>query len=103
MPEISRSEMAAEYGLTLSFLNSNKELRALFNKAVKQTWDPARFQAAGRNTNWYKKNAEPWRQAQVLEKKDPATYEQRLAQVRARDTMMMSEYGEKRSEKTSIL
>ena len=100
MPEISRSEMAAEYGLTLSFLNSNKELRALFNKAVKQTWDPARFQAAVRNTNWYKKTAEPWRQAQVLEKTDPATYEQRLAQVRARVTMMMSEYGAKMSAKT---
>lgn len=100
MPSISRSEMADEYGLTLSFLNSNKEIRAIFNKAVAQTWDPARFQAAVRNTNWYKKTAEPWRQAQVLKKTDPATYEHRLQQVRARMTLMMAEYGAKMSAGT---
>jgi YesN/AraC family two-component response regulator len=100
MPSISRSEMADEYGLTLSFLNSNKEIRAIFNKAVAQTWDPARFQAAVRNTNWYKKTSEPWRQAQVLKKTDPATYEQRLSQVRARLTLMSAEYGAKMSAGT---
>jgi hypothetical protein len=89
--------MADEYGLTLSFLNSNKEIRAIFNKAVAQTWDPARFQAAVRNTSWYKKTAEPWRQAQVLKKTDPATYEHRLSQVRSRLTLMMAEYGAKMS------
>jgi hypothetical protein len=100
MPEISRSEMAAEYGLTLSFLNSNKELKALFDKAVKQTWDPARFQAAVRNTRWYKKTAEPYRQAQVLEKTDPATYKQRLSQVRARIRLMATEFGAQMSSRT---
>src|SRR5690606_38042734 len=100
MPEISRSEMAAEYGLTLSFLNSNKELKALFDKAVKQTWDPARFQAAVRNTKWYKRTAEPYRQAQVLEKTDPATYKQRLSQVRARIRLMATEFGAQMSNRT---
>jgi hypothetical protein len=92
--------MAAEYGLTLSFLNSNKELKALFDKAVKQTWDPARFQAAVRNTRWYKKTAEPYRQAQVLEKTDPATYKQRLSQVRARIRLMATEFGAQMSSRT---
>lgn len=93
MPEINRQEMAAQYGLTLSFLNSNKELKALFDKAVKNTWDPARFQAAVRNTKWYKRTAEPYRQAQVLKKTDPATYKQRLDQVKARVRLMATEYG----------
>jgi hypothetical protein len=85
--------MAAQYGLTLSFLNSNKELKGLFNKAVQNTWDPSRFQAAVRNTAWYKKTAEPYRQAQVLKKTDPATYNQRLNQVKARVRLMATEYG----------
>lgn len=93
MPEINKAEMAAEYGLTLSFLNSNKELKRLFDQAVKNTWDPARFQAAVRNTQWYKKTAEPYRQAQVLQKTDPATYRQRLSQVRARVRLMATEFG----------
>jgi hypothetical protein len=85
--------MAAEYGLTLAFLNSNKELKGLFDRAVKNTWDPTRFQAAVRNTNWYKRTAEPYRQAQVLKKTDPATYGQRLNQVRARLRLLATEYG----------
>ena len=93
MPEINRSEMAANYGLTLAFLNSHPELKGLFDKAVKNTWDPARFQAAVRNTDWYKRTAEPYRQAQVLKKTDPATYSQRLAQVKARVRLMATEYG----------
>lgn len=93
MPEINRQEMAANYGLTLAFLNSHPELKNLFDKAVKNTWDPARFQAAVRNTDWYKRTAEPYRQAQVLKKTDPATYSQRLAQVKARLRLLATEYG----------
>lgn len=93
MPEINQREMAAQYGLTLAFLNSNKELKSLFDRAVKNTWDPSRFQAAVRNTSWYKKTAEPYRQAQVLKKTDPATYNQRLNQVKARLRLLATEYG----------
>lgn len=66
--------MAANYGWSLAFLKSNKELWRLFNKAVDKNYSVNRFVAELRNTKWFKKHSDSYRQISVLQKTDPATY-----------------------------
>lgn len=70
--------MAANYGWALSVLRSSPDLSRLFNNAVKDKYSQARFVAELRNTNWYKTRSESVRQAQVLQKTDPAEYARRV-------------------------
>lgn len=94
MPDnISREEMAANYGWALSFLKSNKELWRLFNKAVDKSWSVNRFVASLRSTKWFRTHSETWRQSQVLQKTDPKTYNQRMAATRAKIGDMASTLG----------
>lgn len=67
-------DMAAEFGWSYSFLNSNPELKKTFDKAVAGSWTQDRFKAEIANTNWWKKNSETQRQSQIMEKTDPATF-----------------------------
>lgn len=78
--KMTPEELAASYGWAYGFLNGNKELKGLFNKAVDGTWTAEKFQAALRDTAWWKKTSDTARQAQVMEKTDPATWS---AQVNA--------------------
>lgn len=80
-PKIDMEEMAANYGWSLAVLNSNKELKNVFNQAVKETWSPQRFVAAVRNTRWYRTTSESARQALVLQKTDPAEWSRRTGQM----------------------
>jgi hypothetical protein len=42
---------------------------------VKDTWSTQKFQAAIRDTNWWKTNSDTMRQAQLTQKTDPATWD----------------------------
>lgn len=66
----------------MAILNSNKELKNLFNRAVAGTWTPEKFTAELRNTTWFKKNGENARQLQLLKTTDPATYYHRVQEKR---------------------
>jgi len=78
--KMTPEELAASYGWAYGFLNGNKELRGLFKQAVDGTWSAEKFQAELRDTSWWKKTSDTARQAQVLEKTDPATWQaQQLA------------------------
>lgn len=72
-------ELAASYGWAYGFLNSNPELKKLFGDAVDDTWTAEKFQAELRDTKWWKKTSDTAREAQVLEKTDPATWQAKLA------------------------
>lgn len=85
-PHIDRQRMAQSYGWALAVLRSDPELEDLFNRAVKHTWTPDKFIAELRSTDWFRKNADTMRQAIVLQKTDPATYRNRVAQLRAHVT-----------------
>jgi hypothetical protein len=78
--KMTPEELAASYGWAYGFLNGNKELKGLFKQAVDGSWAPEKFQAELRDTAWWKKTSNTARQAQVLEKTDPATW---TAQVNA--------------------
>lgn len=83
MPELSKSEMAEQFGFALAFLKSDKSLWKLFNDAVKGDWDAARFQAKLKNTSFYKKNSESARNYDLLRTTDPASFNQQRTQLRA--------------------
>jgi hypothetical protein len=83
VPELSKSEMAEQFGFALAFLKSDKSLWKLFNSAVKGNWDAARFQAKLKNTSFYKKNSESARNYDLLRTTDPASFNQQRTQLRA--------------------
>lgn len=80
-PNINRSVMAANYGFALAFMNSNPELKALFDQAVKGTWTADKFIAKLRDTDWFKHHSANVRNAIMQETSDPATYAQNVSQM----------------------
>lgn len=72
---MSPEELASSYGFTYSFLEANKSLKPIFEKAIDETWTAARFQAAVRDTKWWKENSASMRQAALTKATDPATWD----------------------------
>jgi len=81
-PRIDMEELAASYGWSYAVLQSNPELRRIFQRAVKESWTAPRFVAAIRNTKWYRTHGESARQALILQKTDPAEWNRRVKQMR---------------------
>lgn len=81
----ANSDLASEYGYALSFLNSNPEIKKIFQKASTMVppMPAAEFQAEIQNTKWFQQNSQALRQAQDLQKSDPATYAQNVSIARA--------------------
>jgi hypothetical protein len=73
VPTLSASELAENYGFALSFFKSNKELWKIFNKAVKGNWTSTKFQAALKNTNWYRTTSKSYRDYVFAKNDDPAS------------------------------
>jgi hypothetical protein len=71
---------AALFGWSRSVINSSPELKKIFAQATSDQWTPDRFVAAVRDTKWFKTHSDTYRQAIILQKSDPATYAQRVAQ-----------------------
>lgn len=80
VPKLSSAELAEQYGFVSSFLNSNKELKKLFESAVKGQWSADKFQAKLRNTKWWKNNSQSEREYLLKLKSDPATAKQEYQQ-----------------------
>jgi len=78
-----REDAASSYGWNLALLNSNSELKRIFNKAVDAGWSPNRFVASVRDTKWYKTHSDTWRTNEILRITDPKTFKQREAAQRA--------------------
>jgi hypothetical protein len=95
VPKVDRldaKQLAAKYGYAMALLKSSKELNALFRQALadpKGQWTPERFMAGVRDSKWYQRHTETWRQTEALRLQDPKTYESNV-QDRADEIMMMS-------------
>jgi hypothetical protein len=74
----TQSEMAASYGYTLAFFNSNPELKSLLSRATSANYSVARFVAELQNTNWFRTSSESFRKYQALKSGDPATFASQL-------------------------
>lgn len=83
---LSSKELAAEYGFTAAFLDSNPELKKLFQQAVSGGWGKENFIAHLQDTKWWKTHSATEREYLAGRYTDPATQKQSLAQnqVRAR-------------------
>ena len=80
--KINRDEIEAEYGLSYALFQAFPELRRLLQKAVNQNYDANKFQVELRQTEWFKKHSDIWRQNIALKYSDPATYKERLQNSR---------------------
>jgi hypothetical protein len=69
--------LAAEYGLSSALINSSRELKSLFKKAVSGSWTASRFQASLRNTKWWTTQSTTLRQYLTQKYEDPATFKQK--------------------------
>ena len=92
-PKLSPQEMAANYGWSYAFLNSDPGLKKLFGEAVDQGWSAQRFQAEIRDTEWWKKNSDTMRQAKLLKSTDPATYQAQLNAATIQVKQLAAEIG----------
>jgi hypothetical protein len=90
---LDERELAENFGYSLAVLKSDPELERLFKAAAKGTWSTERFQAAVRNSKWYKHNAASVRDAKVMKASDPATYRAKVQQVRTRLIMQATALG----------
>lgn len=92
-PKLSSSELAEQYGFASSFLNSNPELKKLFQQAVAGTWSTDKFQAKLRNTKWWKTHSKDEREYLLKLKSDPATAKQEMSQARTKITQLANQMG----------
>ena len=92
-PKLTKEELASSYGWAYGFLNSNSELKRKFDEAVKNNWTAEKFQAELRDTKWWKSNSETRRQAQVIQKTDPATWNAQLSATILQVKQLAAEIG----------
>lgn len=92
-PKLTPEELASTYGWAYGFLNSNAELKKLFDEAVKGTWTPEKFQAELRDTKWFQSTSDTRRQAQVMQKTDPATWNATLQAAQIQVRQLAAEMG----------
>lgn len=90
---IDEAALAAQYGFALATLNSDPDLKKIFQDAVAHTYDQAHFTAALQATNWYKNHSEAWRNAITQSQVDPATYAANIAMVKTKVIMQASQLG----------
>lgn len=64
---LSREEMAAQYQSAMGIIYSVPEVSKLFNTAVKEQWEPERFNAEVQNSDWYRTNNKYFRGAWAAE------------------------------------
>lgn len=91
--KLSSEELAANYGWSYAFLNSIPGVKDVFNKAVAGSWTPEKFQAALRDTDWFKKTSDTARQAQLQKATDPSTYNASIDAAKIQVQQLASQIG----------
>lgn len=84
---------SAMYGWSQAVINSSGELKAIFARASRENWTTDRFVASVRDTAWFKTHSDTYRQAIILSKADPKTYQQRVNQAGVQISSMAGQMG----------
>ena len=87
------ADWTVEYGTQAALVNSNPELKALFNLAVAEKWNPNKFKAAFENTSWFKGNGPTWRLAETARLSDPGAWNASLTEVKNQITQSAKDMG----------
>lgn len=82
-----------EFGWASQIVDGNKNLKDLFDKAIKEGWSVDRFNARLKVTRWYKNTTENARKMYILKRQDPATYKRVVDQKRQTIQMLMGVVG----------
>ena len=93
--EVRRSaeELAEDYGFVDALFDSNKELKRLFDKAVKGQWTASKFQAELRDSKWWKTHSKSERDYLTKRFGDPATAKQDMKQAYVRVRQLANQMG----------
>lgn len=73
---MSKGETAESYGYVEGLFEAVPELKKIFKKAVDKEWSPQKFQAAIRDTHWWKTHSQQERDYLTKTYGDPATAKQ---------------------------
>lgn len=90
---LAKNSQTADYGWADAVFKSNPELKKLLQTAKANNWDGSTMQAAIRGTDWYRKHSPSWREAWVLQRDNPAGFEEKRRQQRAGIDALAAEYG----------
>lgn len=93
MATINYDVLAQQYGLSYQLIRSVPEIKRLFDRAINEEWEAARFGAALENTTWWRTNSETQRQVLIKSIMDPATYNQQARDQRFRINDMLTQLG----------
>lgn len=86
-------DWTVEYGTQAALIDSNPELKALFNLAVAEKWLPEKFKARFENTKWFKGNGPTWRLAETARLSDPGAWNSSLQNVKDQITQSAKDMG----------
>lgn len=75
---IDQDQIEEDYGLSYALFKAFPELDDLLKMAVAESWTPSKFQVELRQTKWFKKHSDVWREYTALQYSDPATFDERL-------------------------
>lgn len=91
--KLSRAELAEQYGLSSALINSSRELKSLFGKAVSGQWSAAKFQAKLKNSRWWRTQSSTLRRYVTQKYEDPATYRQKTKNAWVKYNAMAAQVG----------
>jgi hypothetical protein len=81
---LNESQLAQRYGFAKEIIWQNKELRGLYQKAIKEGWTPQQFDQQVRGSGWYKDNAEYARKAWAAERIGGADWSAQVEEARVK-------------------
>lgn len=90
---LSNSELAESYGFVEALMNSDPDLKRVFNDATKGQWTKEKFQAALRDTKWWKTHSQTERDFLITKYGDPKTADQKLSDAYIRVRQLANQLG----------
>lgn len=81
--KIDRDQIEEDYGLSYALFKAFPELQQLLKDAIAGNWTPTKFQVELRQTKWFEKHSDVWREVTALHYSDPSSYNDRLAESTA--------------------
>lgn len=96
--KIDRDQIEEDYGLSYALFKAFPELEQLLKDAIAGNWTPTKFQVELRQTKWFAKHSDVWREVTALHYSDPATFEDRLNESRTAVSNLAGSVGATLSE-----
>lgn len=96
---IDQDRIEEDYGLSYALFKAFPELEDLLKKAIAEVWTPGKFQVELRQTTWFRKHSDVWRENTALKFSDPATFDERYNTVLAKVQDLAGSVGAHLSDK----